>query len=885
MRLFSTLASFWRNLRWRPRLERDLDEEVQGYAELLAAEKVAKGMTPEEARRAARLELGGVEQVKEQVRDAWFGLFLDTLWQDVRYAARTLAKSPGFTLAAVLALALGIGANTAVFSAVYGVLLRPLPYPDADRLALVHMRFSPQNNDRGTLSIADYLDWKAANRAFEDPVLYTVRRIDILRGGDTGAEPEQVSGAMVTAGFFTALRSKPLLGRTFLPGDDSPTGEPVAVLSEDLWRRRFGANPAVIGQKIRTKAQYCTIVGVMPASLHFPRQDTELWTSLPLEPPKRRGPFFYRGFGRLNPGVSLEQAQQEANAVGRNIEQAHPQTYSRLTLPVVPLHEATVGSVRLPLLVMFWAVLLVLLISMVNVASLLLARANTREREMAVRASLGAGRGRLLRQLLTESVLLALPGGAAGLLLAEGAIRALRYWNPGNLPRIEEIHLDGRVLAFTFLVSLLSGILFGLVPALQASRAAPGESLKEGGRSGTPGASRHRIHAALVVSEIALSLMLLIGAGLFVRSFVRLQQVSPGFQAPPENLLTMRISPAGVNYDDAVKLTAFYERLLERVRQMPGVESAAVSDSLPPDREADADTFVIAGQQWSQEANPSVSAPLVSVDYFRALGIPLLRGRYFTAEDTANSPPVVIISEAMARRYFAGRDPIGERLKRSGPGPELSSPFMEIVGVVGDVKYMGLQRESGLAYYEPTAQNREPRMFLAIRSAAASGLASAVLREIQALDRQAVVVQVTTMDQSIYASVAAPRFRTMLLGFFAGIALLLAAIGIYGVVAYSVTQRTHEIGIRMAVGARRLDVLRLVLGQGATLALLGICIGLGGSLALTQMLAQLLFSVKPTDPLTFGGVSLALAAVALLASFIPARRATRIDPLVALRYE
>jgi putative ABC transport system permease protein len=875
------VSSLWRNLSHRARVERDLAEDVASYLELLAEEKMREGMGPEAARRAARVEFGGVEQVKERVRAVRTGALLDTLALDLRYGIRMLARSPGFAAVAVLALALGIGANTAIFSVVDGVLLRPLPYPEADRLVLISRHFSRSTFPTGNLCLADYLDWRAGNRAFEDPAVFNRRRFDL-----TGAsEPEQVGGAAVTAGFFSALKVRPLLGRVFRAGEDGAAKERLAVISEPLWRRRFGGNPGVIGQAVDLDGNRTTVVGVLPSSFHFPRPDSEIWTNLVFDPPARRGPFFYRGLARLKSGVTLTQAQTELDAIARRVELGDLWA-SGLTFPAQPLREAIVGDARPALLVLFGAVSLVLLIASVNVANLLLARATVREREMAVRLGLGAGRARLLRQLLTESGLLAAAGGAAGIAVAASGIELLRAWNPGNLPRIQEVHLDARVLGFTLVVSLLTGVLFGLAPALQSSRADLTAALKEGGRGGSAGAGRRRTRAVLVVSEIALSLVLLAGAALLLRSFVLLQRVETGVLAPPARVLTLRISPSAAKYRDDKTCMAFYERLLERVRQLPGVEAAAVADSLPPDQEGNADTYVIAGRPLAPgELNPITSAPTVSADYFRTLGIPLLAGRFFDQRDRLGSPPVAILSAGMARRDFAGQNPIGQRIKASGPDLH-DSPYMEIVGVVGNTRYLGLSNAFDAAYYQPVAQSGSQKQFLVVRSAvAAASLAPLLRREVQSIDHDVVVSAVATLEQALSDSVAQPRFRTLLLAAFAAVAVLLAAIGIYGVIAYSVAQRTHEIGLRMALGAGRADVLRLVVGQGANLALAGIGFGMAGALALTRLLAKLLFGISATDPLTFVLVPVLLAAVALAASFIPARRAAFIDPHLALKYE
>ena len=873
------VLSFWRNIFHKSRVEQDLDAELRAYLDQLTDEKAAAGMSPGEARRAALLESGGMEQVKEEVRDVRSGRVFEELLQDLRYAIRTLARNPGFAGVAVLALAVGIGANTAMFSVVYGILLRPLPYADADRVAAVYMHFHPQNNDLGTMCGADYLDWKTNNHAFEDPSAWSSRRMDLAGAGD----PEQVLGASVTAGFFGTLRARPLLGRLFLPGEDQARSPAEAVLSEFLWRRRFAASPAVLGQTISVSGSPATIIGVVPASFAFPRENTALWTNLQLAPPTRRGPFFYRGIARLKPGVSLDQAQAETNAIGRRIMRENPY-YKNLTLPVVSLREALVGNVKTPLLVLIAAVGLVLLIAVGNVANLMLARATVRHREMALRLSLGAGRSRLIRQLLTESVLLAMAAGAAGLALSYAAIQFLRAWNPGNLPLAGFIQLDSRALGFMFLISVLTGVLFGLAPALQSSRANLNSTLKEGGRS-TAGSARRHTRAALVIAEIALSLMLLVAAGLLLRSLARLQSVTGGFAAPPQELLTMAISPTDRKYDDAGPVRAYYDQVVERVRQLPGVQSAAVSDTLPPNRQSDSDTFMIQGQALAAgEINPAVSDAVVGPGYFETMLIPLRQGRYFTAHDTQDSAPVVIVSESLARRFFPNQDPVGRHLKQSGP--DYKVPYMEIAGVVGDVKYTGLQKENDAAYYMPYRQNYGRRMFLVVRSTlGAAGLAPVLRRQIQSIDPGVTLNAVSTMQQALDTDFAQPRFDSFLLALFAAIALVLAAVGIYGVIAYSVAQRTHEIGVRIALGAGRANVLGMVMRQGALLALVGIALGLAGAFILTRLLSTLLFGVTATDPFTFAAVALGLLAVALSATFIPAHRATRISPVAALRYE
>jgi putative ABC transport system permease protein len=884
---FYTLPLRVRSLFKRQQVEQELDEELRDHLERLVQQHVAQGMSPEQARQTALREMDGMEQRKEECRDARGVNLIEHFLQDLRFGGRVLRKNPGFTLVAVLALALGIGANSAIFSVVYGVLLRPLPFPDADRLAVVHMHFSPQNMEHGNISIADFLDWRAQNRSFEEPALFAVAGAAQLRRFDiTGAgEPEQVRGTAVTAGFFPALRVQARLGRLFLPGEDTAGSEHKVVLSESLWRRHFGARPDAIGQSIPLNGAPYTIIGVLPGSFQFARMpDNQVWTNLLLNPPTHRGPYFYNGLGRLKPGVTWEQAQAELNAIGASIERANPRWYSRVTMPVVPLREALVGRVRPALQVLFGAVVFVLLIATVNVANLLLARANVREREMAVRAALGAGRSRLIRQLLRESTLLALLGGTIGLFFAYAGVQMVRAWNPGDLPRANDIHLDGEVLAFTFLISVVTGILFGLAPALHSARGL-NPTLNEGGRSGTAGAARHRAHAVLMVSEVALSLVLLIGAGLLLRSFSLLQQVKAGFSADPQKVLAVNLTLSGAKYAQGKAQVAFFDRLIEQAQNLPGVESAALSDSLPPNNPGDSDTFVIDGQPWTQVGFPSTNNAVLGPGYFRTLGIPVLKGRDFADSDTPDAPPVALISESLARRYFPNEDPIGRRLKQSDPSLH-GSPFMEIVGVVGDVKYDGLDGKSDMAYYTPYRQNFARNMYLVVRSSLpAAGLMRTLRRQIRNLDPDVVINQPRTLEQTMSDSVAQPRFRTMLLGLFAAIALLLAAIGIYGVIAYSVAQRTHEIGIRMALGAQRADVLRLVAGRGLRLTLAGLAIGVVVAFALTRLLGTLLFGVEPTDPLTFGAMAVLLCTVALVACAEPAHRAMCVDPMVALRCE
>jgi predicted permease len=858
--------------------DRELDAELRTYAELRADERVAAGTAPGVARRETLMEMGGMEQLKEEVREVRSGRWLEQFAQDLRFVLRMLRRAPGFTAVAVLTLALGIGANTAIFSVVYGVLLQPLAYPEADRIGNVWVYFSPQNNPHGHLCVADFLDWRAQNHAFEDPSVYQNNLFDITGIGT----PEQVFGASVTSGFFPTMRVPPLIGRTFAPGEDSPATGTLTVLSETLWRRRFGGSSDALGKVITVNGQKATIIGVMPASFRFPREDTFLWTNLRIAPPTRRGPFNLIGVARLKPGVTWKQAQAETNAIGHSIELGGHGLYRNMSMPILPIREALVGNTRLPLLIMFGAVIAVLLIASANVANLLLARSTARNREMAVRVSIGAKPGRLVRQLLTESVTLAFAGGAAGVLLAWYGIKALQGWNPGNLPRIAEIHLSAPVLAFSAAVALLTGVIFGVIPALHAARTEPVSALKNDTRAGT--SSGQRTRSILAVAEISISFVLLVVGGLLLRSFERLESVDTGITAPPSQVITMLVSPSPARYGKPEAQVALFERLTDRLKEVPGIESLAWSDARPPNYWTNDDTFRINGQAWSQEAFPSSPIPTVSPDYFRVLGIPLLRGRYLDAGDAAQRPKVAVISETLARRYFQKQDPIGQEI---GPSqPEAKQPWYRIVGVVGDVKYGGMGNDITPVWYTALAQGPDVPMFLMVRTSRGGvSLGAPVEQAIHSVDPDIVVTEHKTLEEVITGSVAQPRFRTALLAVFAAIALVLAAIGTYGVIAYSVTQRTREIGVRVALGAQPAQVLRMVIREGAMLGIAGIVIGFAVALGATRAVASLLFSTSATDAVTFVAVTVILVAISVWASIVPARRAMNINPVEALRWE
>lgn len=807
---------------------------------------------------------------------------LEHLLADIRFGARMLTKAPGFTLIAVTALALGIGANTAVFSVFEGILLRPLPYPDAERVAVVYARFSPQGLDHGMMCMADYVDWKEAQKSFEDPTLYYNNRVDLTAPGD----PEAINGSFVSAGFFSTLKASPLIGRAMQPGDDASSAPRVAVLSENLWRRHFGESRDILGKIIQLQNIAATVVGVMPASFQYPAE-SDVWINLPVVP-SGRGQFHFYGLGRLKPGVSIQQAQAELDSLAHRIESQYPSRYSHLSFPVVPLQDSIIGNVRPLLIVMLGAVLFVLLIAAVNVANLLLARAAARNREMVLRSALGASRGRIVAQLLTESCLLSLIAGALGLGIAYAGIRLLVRWNPGNLPRIEDVHIEGTVLLFTLGVSLLTGIVFGLVPALHSMRADLNVALKDGDRGSSGSAAERRTGNILVVAEIAFAFVLLTGAGLLLRSFSLLQQVKMGTQAAPGEVLTMQVSRSALRYipNDPAAIGTFMG-LMDHIRQTPGVTSVALSTSIPPHKRGNWDSFIIEGQPWSLEAYPAATDPQVSSDYFKTLGIPLIRGRYFKDSDDLNAPRVCIISQTLANRYFGNEDPIGRSLREGTPDTTTSKTLRTIIGVVGDVKYTGLKSDPEPVYYTPIAQDySDYRYWLVIRSSVPSAaLTDTVRRELGEFDRSLVANQVMTLDQLVSKSIVQQQFDTSLLSLFAAIALVLAAIGIYGVIAYSVTRRTAELGVRIALGAQRGRILGLIVFQCLRLAVAGLVIGVLASLALTRQLSSLLFHVRPNDFMSFAAVTLVLLATAIAAACFPGWRAMRTDPITALRHE
>jgi putative ABC transport system permease protein len=805
---------------------------------------------------------------------------MDRLLQDIRYALRSLRKNPGFALVAVLTLALGIGANSAIFSVINGVLLHPLPFRDADRLAMVWIDNQPLGIRQDITSYPTYQDWRDQNRVFSDMAAFRPHEVNLTGG----FEPERIARTAVTATFFGVLGVEPVRGRGFTAEEEQEGNDRVAVLSHGLWQRRFGGDPGVIGTTVQMNEQEFSVVGIAPRGFGFPA-NTELW--IPLAPSEQvreaRGVFWLYTIGRLQPGVTMEMAQTEMSGIAARIGQEY-EVFSPFGVFVQPVRDYLVGDVRTALLVLLGAVAFLLLIASANVANLLLARASAREREIAVRTALGASRGRITAQLLTESVVLGLAGGALGLLFAVGGVRVLRALSPADLPRIELVQVDSTVLGFTFLIALLTGIAFGLVPSLQVSGNQLTETLREGGR-GMAGSHRgRRTRKALVVGEVALALVLLIGAGLLIQSFARLRSVDPGFQ--PENVLTVRLALGGSQYMEPARVIGFYDELLGRVQQIPGVASAAAaSDILLPEL-ANSARVTIEGRATTP-AEEAIEVPIdaVTPGFFRTFGTPLLRGRDFAATDTEESTLVAIINETMARRFWPDTDPIGKRY-RYGTGPDNQSPWRTVVGVVADARRSGVEQEARPSTFLPHRQRPSPAMTLLVRTTADPlALVSAVRREVREIDPNQPMAEIATLEALLSERLAQRRFNAVLLGVFSALALLLAIVGVYGVIAYMVNQSTREIGIRMALGARSVDVLRLVLRQVSTLVLLGIGIGVATALVLSRTLSGMLFGTSPTDPATYVGIALLLTVTALIASYLPARRATRVDPMIALRAE
>jgi putative ABC transport system permease protein len=923
----------------RKRLEETLDEELRAHLEMLRDDYLKRGLSPEEARYAAQRTFGGLEQVKEEYREQRGFIMMETLIQDLRYGLRQLRRNPGFTIVAVLTLALGIGANTAIFSVVNAVVLRPLPYSHSDRLVWIAESIPALNVEIATGG--DYVDWKDQSHTLDGVAAYdkgaaaeggAAQSADFnLTGRGT---PARVHGVNVSASFFATLGVEPQLGRAFTENEDQTNGPRVTVLMYPFWQQYFGADPHVLGQTVSLDAAPYTVVGVMPASFRFPGEsDAQILMPLALNQAGERlriqSQRLVRIIGRLKPGVSLAAARADLDEIRKRAQPSSgpmpaeggaegrvtrengssrsetaraggpsgmPRAPRRASgsnrgappaseLKVVPLAEHLAGNLRPAMLTLLGAVGLVLLIACANVANLMLTRASARTREVAVRAALGAGRWRLVRQLLVESVTLAVGGGVAGLLLAAGGVAVIARLLPARagagILAVAPPKVDGNVLLFALAASVFTGILFGLAPAVTVTRPDLAEGLKEGAQVASPGGRRGWLRGALAVAELSLALVLLIGAGLLVKSFYRVLQVDPGFV--PERVLTMDLSLTDSRYPTPQQQSVFFSDVLRRVETLPGVRSAALADSLPL---SPYQTFLmmplnrlLPRAAVSSSTRVMISRLTVSPGYFYTLGIPVLKGRTFTDHDDEQALKVAVVNEALARHLWPTEDPLGKQVPLFGDN-------LTVVGVVGNTRHEGLSQETEAEFYVPYLQSPGNFMQLAVRTAAdPDSMVSVVRAQIRDVDPDQPLYHVATLQQVLSESLAPRRFNLLLLGIFAGIALALATVGIYGVMAFSVTQRTHEIGIRMALGAERRNVLRLIVQQGLRLTLLGVVLGIAGAWALTSFLASFLFGVAPRDPATFVLVSLALVAVSILACYIPARRATRVDPMVALRYE
>jgi predicted permease len=885
-RWFYTVPLRLRSLMRRAQVEQELDEELHYHLERQVEENLGRGMPAEDALSAALRAMGGTERQKERCRDMRRVNFIEDAGADLRYALRMLVKSPIFTCVALLTLALGIGANTAIFSVVNAVLLRPLPFKDPSSLVMVWENNMKQGFPRNTFSPANFADYREQNQVFEGMAALSPRSLNLTGEG----EPERVDGLRVSANLLPLLGVRPQLGRLFSPDEDRFGAAHAVILGDGLWRRRFGASSSIVGKTVTLDGEGYAVIGVLPPDFHFhgafPEAKDDLLVPIAFGPreSKSRGGHYLDVVARLKPGMTLEQAQVEMSTIAGRLEQQYPAYDAGVGAAVVPLQEQLVGDIRPALLTLLAAVGFVFLIACANVASLLLARATVRQKEIATRVALGASRARLVRQFLVESILLAAVGGGVGLVLSVWGAQVLKIYIPPDIFQIRSISIDARVLGLTALVSLVTGLVFGLAPALQASKLNLSETLKDGGRDSASGSRGSRMRAVLVIAEVAVSFVLLVGAGLLINSFLRLRHVNPGFSV--ENLLTMRVELPPSKYPDQARRTAFYGELLRRIEAIPGVRLAAVTSPLPLIYDGDSMGVAIEGRPAPPRGQePDIVTRVVSPHYLRAMEIRLLRGRELSKNDGLKSQPVTVISEAMATRYWPGEDAIG---KRVAPGSaESHGEWITVVGVVHDVRQFDLGLEPKPQMYLSYEQSDEfiPRDVVVKTDVDPLSLAPAVRGAVWAIDHDQPVSDVAAMRDLVSASVSRQRFSAWLLGVFAALGLVLAAMGIYGVMSYSVAQRTREIGVRIALGARPTDVLRLAVGQGLRLVLIGTAFGLVGAFILTRAIARLLYGVSAADPATYATIFALLLSVAVLACLVPARRATKVDPLIALRAE
>ncbi len=884
--MLSKLKVALRALLRRSEVERELDEELRYHVEQQTEQNIRLGMNPEEAHDAARKAFGGVEQAKERSRDTRGVRWLEELWQDLRYGARMLRKNPGFAFVAVFVLALAMGANTAIFSVIEAVLLRPLPYRDSDRLCVLWKSVPARNIEWDWTSYPTIRDWMEQSRAFEEMAVI-LRPEGSLVTLATDAGPEKIQGSKVSGNFFEMLGVGPLLGRTF-SSEEARSGADMVVLSYGFWQRRFGADQAVLGRTLQLENRSTTIIGVMPADFQFPDDRAQLWLLLTADLrwtafQQVRFADAFCALARLKTGVSIEVARNEMSVVAGRLAREQAATDANLGVRVTPLSDQIAGAqVRRALWILGGAVLCVLLIACSNIASLLLARGAARQKELAVRAAMGAGRWRLLRQLATENLLLSLLGGLVGLLFAHWGLRALLALVPGNLPRSDGIAINGSALAFTLASGLLTGLVFGLLPASQIIGKNLVAHLRDGSRTATASPGIQRLRGLLVTLQLALAIVLLTGAGLLLRSFLLLDAVKPGFDT--SHLLTLTVQLPENKYGEEARGQAFFAEAIQKIEALPGVRGAAVGGAVLGSFKDNVPNvnLIVEGQPAMQDVRRH-GRNTVSDDYFRVMGIPLRQGRLFTAEDRPDSSLVALINETMARRCWPSESPLGKRFKQVLPG--LDSQWITVVGVVGDIVY---NRDGGVTamFYWPFRQQSWDQRSLVVRTAVPpSNLAAAVRQAVRSVDGAVPNFEITTVKQELANLDRPRRSQTLLLGVSALVALILASLGLYGLLSYLVEQRTQEIGIRVALGAQRHDVLKLVIAQGMTLALTGAVTGLAASWALTRWLKSLLFGVSATDPLTFAGVTLLLIVVALLACYLPARRAAKVDPLVALKHE